>query len=88
MPRGGLVVAAPVYIELLAHPSASQGFVDEFLANTGITVDFDLDETVWRQAGKSFAAYAQRRRRSQGGSPKRSPVDFVIAATRCCRPTG
>ncbi len=78
--QGGLVVSAPVYIELLAHPSASQRFVDEFLADTGITVEFGLDETVWREAGKRFAAYAHRRRRSQGGSPKRLLVDFVIAA--------
>ena len=78
--RGGLVVCAPVYVELLAHPSANQRFVDEFLAETGIVVDFELDESVWRQAGRSFAAYAHRRRRAQGGSPKRLLVDFLVAA--------
>jgi len=78
--RGGLVICAPVYAELLAHPSATQHFVDEFLADTGIVVDFDLGEDVWRQAGKSFALYAKRRRGSAGGSPKRLLVDFVIAA--------
>jgi predicted nucleic acid-binding protein len=78
--RGGLVVCGPVYAELLAHPSATRNFVDGFLTDTGITVDFDLGEEVWRQAGKSFALYAQRRRKSSGGSPKRLLVDFVIAA--------
>jgi predicted nucleic acid-binding protein len=78
--QGGLVVCAPVYVELLAHPSASPRFVDEFLTDTGIAIDFDLGEDVWRQAGKGFAAYAQRRRRSGGESPKRLLADFVVAA--------
>lgn len=78
--QGGLVVCAPVYAELLAHPSATQSFMDDFLADTGITVDFDLSEEVWRKAGTSFALYAQRRRGSGGGSPKRLLVDFVVAA--------
>jgi predicted nucleic acid-binding protein len=78
--RGGVVICAPVYVELLAHPSASQRFVDEFLAETGITVEFEIEENVWRHAGKSFVAYAQRRRRSAGGSAKRLLVDFVVAA--------
>jgi predicted nucleic acid-binding protein len=78
--RGGLVVSAPVYAELLAHPSATQKFVDGFLEDTGISVDFDLGEEVWRRAGAGFALYAQRRRKSAGDSPKRLLVDFVIAA--------
>jgi len=73
-------VCAPVYAELMAHPSASQSFVDHFLADTGITVEFLLDEPVWRKAAVSFAAYAQRRRRSGGDHPKRLLVDFMIAA--------
>jgi len=78
--QGGLVVCAPVFAELLAHPSASPRFVDDFLMETGIRVDFDMGETVWRDAAKGFAAYAQRRRRSGAGSPKRLLVDFIIAA--------
>jgi len=78
--QGGLVVCAPVYAEMLAHPSASQGFVDRFLADTGIAVDFELGEDVWRLAAKSFAAYAHRRRQSAGGSAKRLLVDFMVAA--------
>lgn len=78
--QGGLVISAPVYAELLAHPSATPHFVDTFLAETAITVDFGVDEPVWRQAASRFAVYAQRRRRSQGGSPKRLLVDFIIAA--------
>ncbi len=78
--EGGLVICAPVYCELLAYPSATQGFVQEFLGETGIFVDFLLDEQVWQRAAHAFVGYAQRRRRSRGGSPKRMLVDFVIAA--------
>ncbi|HEY7616989.1 MAG TPA: type II toxin-antitoxin system VapC family toxin [Terriglobales bacterium] len=78
--QGGLVICAPVYAELLAHPSASQKFVDSFLADTNISIDFALEEPVWRHAATSFAAYAQRRRRSGGGTPKRLLVDFIVAA--------
>lgn len=78
--EGGLVICAPVYCELLAYPSATQPFVREFLGETRILVDFLLDEQVWQKAEHAFVAYAQRRRRSRGGSPKRLLVDFVIAA--------
>ena len=78
--RGGLVICAPVYCELLAHPSATRDFVQEFLDETGIMVDFLLDEQVWQQSASAFADYAQRRRRSRGGSPKRMLVDFLVAS--------
>lgn len=78
--QGGLVICAAVFAELMAHPSVTQDFVEEFLRETGITVDFNIDEAVWRQSAKSFTTYAQRRRRSGGNSPKRLLVDFVIAS--------
>jgi hypothetical protein len=77
---GGLVICAPVFVESLAHPSMTQDAVEQFLKETGIVVDFDLTEEVWRQAADSFAAYAQRRRRSGGDAPKRLLVDFVIGS--------
>lgn len=78
--QGSLVVCAPVYVELAAHPLVAPGFVDKFLAGTGIAVEFILDETVWRMAAEGFTAYAERRRRSGGTSPKRLLPDFLIAA--------
>lgn len=78
--QGGLVVCAPVYVELMAHPSVSPGFVDKFLAETEIAVEFVLEEQVWRKAADSFTAYAHQRRRSGGQSPKRLVVDFIIAS--------
>jgi predicted nucleic acid-binding protein len=78
--EGGLVICGPVYIELFAHPSVSKSFIHEFLKETGIAVDFVLDEPVWNMAADAFAAYAQRRRRSAAGTPKRLPADFLVAA--------
>src|SRR5437764_723786 len=77
--HGGLVICATVFVELLADPSITQ-VVEPFLKEAGIVVDFDLDATVWRQTAESFAAYAQRRRRSGGDSPKRLLVDFIVGS--------
>jgi predicted nucleic acid-binding protein len=65
---------------LVAHPLAAREFVDQFLADTEIAIEFMLDEFVWRKAAEGFAAYAQRRRRSGSTSPKRLLPDFLIAA--------
>jgi len=78
--EGGLVVCAPVYCELLAHPSATARFVQEFLDETGSRVDFLIEEKVWQRAGSAFAAYAIRRRKSGGDIPKRLLADFIIGA--------
>lgn len=78
--EGGLVICSSVYCELLAYPSVTRQFLQEFLGETGILVDFLLDEEVWQRAADSFVAYAKRHRRSRGGSPKRMLVDFVVAA--------
>jgi predicted nucleic acid-binding protein len=78
--QGSLVVCAPVYVELPAIPTGSAQRIEKLLDEMNIAVDFDLGENVWRFAATSFAAYANRRRRSGGGSPKRSLPDFVIAA--------
>jgi hypothetical protein len=67
----------------------NQHFVDEFLAETGVSVDFDVEEQIWRAAARGLVAYAQPRRASGGGSPKRLLIDFVVAAARSAasRPT-
>jgi|SRR5689334_5843553 len=69
---GGLVVCAAVYAKL--------DFVDGFLSTTGISIDFDLGEPVWRAASVRFAKYASRRRVSRGGSAKRLLADFIVGA--------
>jgi predicted nucleic acid-binding protein len=86
--EGGLAISPPVYAELQAHPRASLSFVEHFLTQTSIVVDFVLEEAVWREAANAFGAYAQRRRASGDGSPKRLLADFIIgshAMLRCDR---
>jgi predicted nucleic acid-binding protein len=78
--EGGLVISAPVFVELSAIPTGDAQRVEKLLAEMNIAVDFDLGEDVWRLAAKSFALYAIRRRRSGGGMPKRLLPDFLIAS--------
>lgn len=78
--EGGLTVSAAVYAELLAHPKASESFVNRFLEETGISVDFDLGKGGWIEAGRRFARYAARRRSSGSEGPKRLLVDFIVGA--------
>ena len=78
--RGGLVVAAPVYSELLAFPSRSEPFLDRFFADTGISVDWNLNEAVWRAAGQAYQTHAARRRKHREAGPRRILADFLIGA--------
>jgi predicted nucleic acid-binding protein len=76
---GGLIISAPVYAELLASPGRTESFLDAFLAETAILVDWNLDEGVWRAAGRAFQAYARRRNKRDTG-PRRILADFLIGA--------
>lgn len=78
--RGSVVLCAPVYVELSAHPLVTPGVVDRLLKEADITIEFVLDEPMWRMAAKRSAAYANRRRTSSGESRKRLLADFLIAA--------
>jgi predicted nucleic acid-binding protein len=75
---GGLTIAAPVYAELLAYPGATPEFVEDFLDSSGLSIDYRLDEAIWREAGLRFAKYAARRRASRAGAPRRLLADFII----------
>ena len=78
--EGGVVVSAPVYAELLVYPKATESFANEFLADTGIAVDFEFQQPLWLEAGRRFARYAKRRRRSAHQGPKRLLADFIIGS--------
>jgi len=78
--RGSLVVAAPVFAELIAAPGRSETFVDSFLVETGIAIDWDLDEPIWRSAERAFQSYAERRRRHRDTGARRILADFLIGA--------
>ncbi len=78
--RGAVIAAPVVYAELLAFPDRAPGEVDLFLADVGITVEWELAAAVWRHAGEAYAAYAKRRVRSGGGAPRRILADFIVGA--------
>jgi predicted nucleic acid-binding protein len=78
--EGGLAISAAVYAELLAYPNLPESSVNGFLTETGVAVDFDLPEAVWREAGRRFARYAQRRRRSAPEGARRLLADFIIGS--------
>ena len=77
---GSLVISAPVFAELLAAPERSSAFVDTFLRDTGLMVDWNLNEAVWRAAGAAFQRCALRRRRQRLPEPRRILADFLIGA--------
>jgi predicted nucleic acid-binding protein len=77
---GSLVVSAPVYAELMAFPGRSESFLNSFFTEAGIVVEWNLDEEVWRTAGRAFQKYTARRggQRERGG--RRILADFLIGA--------
>jgi predicted nucleic acid-binding protein len=77
---GNLVISAPVYAELLGFPGRTEAFLDSFLADTAIAVDWLVDEQVWRIAGAAFQSYAARRRKQREFGPRRILTDFLIGA--------
>ncbi len=77
---GGLVIGGPVYAELLAYPKATESFVNGFLADTGVAIDFEFQQPVWLEAGRRFARYAKRRRRSTPEAPRRLLADFIVGS--------
>ena len=83
--RGKLVIAAPVYTELLAFPGRTEAFLDSFLAETGIIVDWHLDESIWRTAGRAHQGYVARRRKHREAGPRRILADFLIGAHALAR---
>lgn len=75
-----LVITPMVYAELLAIPDKSRLWIDEFLQDVGIEVDWKIEEVTWLEAGEAYAAYSQRRRKMGQESPRRILADFVIGA--------
>lgn len=78
--RGRLVIPAPIFAELRACPGRSEAFLDAFLKDTGISVDWNLDEAIWRTVGRAFQNYAARRRKQRDYGPRRILADFMIGA--------
>jgi|SRR5580692_11782610 predicted nucleic acid-binding protein len=78
--RGSLVVAAPVFAELIAAPGRTEAFVGSLLEENGIVIDWNLNEAVWRATGRAFQGYAERRRQQHDQGTRRILADFLIGA--------
>lgn len=78
--NGSVVICGAVFAEAIAHPGSTEEFVRGFLEETGFSVDFDMGEEVWTEAGRRYALYAERRRRSSKEPSKRLLADFVIGS--------
>jgi predicted nucleic acid-binding protein len=78
--KGRIVVAAPVFAELLACPGRDEEMLRGFFSEVRISVDWDIDERIWLAAGRAYQAYALRRRRQREAGPRRLLTDFVIGA--------
>jgi len=77
---GAIVLSAFAYAESLAHPHATAKFVQEFLHASGIKVEYAFPQELWSLAGERFAQYADRRRISASGLPRRILADFLLGA--------
>lgn len=77
---GRLLICAPVYCELVAAPGRDVRFMETFLEEAGIAIDWTLSEQVWREASGAFRRYAVRRRGQKQPGPRRILADFVIGA--------
>ncbi len=76
---GALAISPAVYAELVAGRDAS--FVERFLSEKDIEVDWDLDRGVWSAAGARYGEYARARRKQRGDAgPRRILADFLIGA--------
>jgi predicted nucleic acid-binding protein len=76
--KGNLVVSAPVYAELMGDPSRNETQLNEFFRDTGILINWTLDEKIWREAGRAYKVYVQRRQSAGGTFPRRILTDFLI----------
>jgi len=78
--EGRLVICGAVHAELLAALGRTEAFVDGFCEETGIEVEWELGERMWREAGAAFQSYSARRRKQRGTEPRRIVADFLIGA--------
>jgi predicted nucleic acid-binding protein len=78
--NGRVAVSGPVYAELMAGPLRDEASLDHFFNNTGIEIEWTMDEEIWREAGRAYHRYVRRRKLSSGGDARRILIDFLIGA--------
>ena len=78
--RGNLVVAAPVFAELIAAPGRTEASSDHFSKRLELALTGNWAEQVWRFAGRAFKAYAERRRKKRDAGTRRILADSLVGA--------
>lgn len=78
--QGSLIVCGAVYAELVADPKQNPNSLGAFLDDSRIAVEWQFNEADWREAGRAYRGYVQRRWSSSRTSPRRILADFVIGA--------
>jgi predicted nucleic acid-binding protein len=69
---GPLVISAPVYAELSSFPTRTESFLDKFLSDTEIRVDWEISEPIWRFAGRAYQQYFHSPEKKRGGTASNS----------------
>ena len=77
---GNLVVCGAVYAELLAFPGRTPQFLETFFRETGVSIDWSMEKSIWNAAGLAFQSYVKRRRRQRQPDARRILADFMIGA--------
>lgn len=83
--QGSLVICGPVYAELVANLQQNPQSLSAFLDDCRIAVEWRFDEEDWREAGRAYGGYAQRRRKNGDGLPRRILADFMVGADALMR---
>lgn len=78
--QGQLVIAAPVFAELMAETGRAVHSIEAFCRESAIRIDWTLDEKVWRIAGAAYQSYTSRRRKRADSRSRRILADFLIGA--------
>ncbi len=79
--EGELFISPVVYAELLAGPTIEEAFLETFLQDTHIRVEWRMKRQVWKRAAHAYRDYAAHRRQQKGDQgPRRILADFLIGA--------
>ena len=78
--QGSLVLSPPAFVELFGHPKMNENEILSSLETLQVSIDFQLRDAVWFEAGRRYARYSDRRRKSSGQSPRRLMADFLVGA--------
>ena len=82
--KGSLSICGAVFAELLASPRVTEGFIETFCSDAGISIDWSSSESIWKRAGHAYTQYAKNRRREKTGEPRRILTDFLIGSHAFC----